>query len=135
MTLQRVLAGLGTRYPAEDRMVPDTDRITLLADLMGNPQRSYPAVHLTGTNGKTSTARMVDSLLRAFGLRPGRYTSPHLDSITERMTIDGEPLEAVAVIEADSTVPDFVLQELLTHPSLKLARSVEFGRQAGAVGR
>jgi dihydrofolate synthase/folylpolyglutamate synthase len=48
-------------------------------------------IHITGTNGKTSTARMIDALLRAFGLRPGRYTSPHLESVTERISIDGQP--------------------------------------------
>ncbi len=92
MTLQRVLAALATRYPAEDRMVPDLDRITLLCDLLGSPQRGYPSIHLTGTNGKSSTARMIDALLQGFGLRPGRYTSPHLASVTERITIDGQPL-------------------------------------------
>ena len=92
MSLQRVLADLATRYPAEDQMVPDVERITLLLDLLGSPQRAYPSIHLTGTNGKSSTARMVDALLQGFGLRPGRYTSPHLDSVTERITIDGQPL-------------------------------------------
>ncbi|MBQ1014237.1 dihydrofolate synthase, partial [Micromonospora sp. M51] len=60
------------------RMVFELDRIESLLDLLGSPQRAYPAIHLTGTNGKTSTARMIDSLLRAFGLHTGRYTSPHL---------------------------------------------------------
>ena len=83
MSLQRVLADLATRYPAEDAMVPDLERITMLCDLLGMPQKAYPAIHLTGTNGKTSTARMIDALLQNFGLRPGRYTSPHLDSVTE----------------------------------------------------
>jgi len=92
VSLERVLAELAGRYPSEDRMVPDLDRITLLMDLLGSPQRAYPALHLTGTNGKSSTARTIDSLLRALGLRPGRYTSPHLDSVTERIAIDGEPL-------------------------------------------
>ncbi|MDQ3610515.1 MAG: bifunctional folylpolyglutamate synthase/dihydrofolate synthase [Actinomycetota bacterium] len=73
-------------------MVPDLDRITLLCDLLGSPQRGYPSIHLTGTNGKSSTARMIDALLQGFGLRPGRYTSPHLDSVTERITVDGQPL-------------------------------------------
>ncbi|MBW3640677.1 MAG: bifunctional folylpolyglutamate synthase/dihydrofolate synthase [Actinobacteria bacterium] len=73
-------------------MVPDLDRITLLCDLLGSPQRGYPSIHLTGTNGKSSTARMIDALLQGFGLRPGRYTSPHLDSVTERITLDGQPL-------------------------------------------
>ena len=92
MSIQRVLAELATRYPAEDKMVPDLERIRLLMDLLGSPQKAYPSIHLTGTNGKSSTARMIDALLQGFGLRPGRYTSPHLDSITERITIDGQPL-------------------------------------------
>jgi len=74
------------------RMVFDLSRIEALLDLMGTPQRSYPSIHITGTNGKTSTARMVDSLLRAHGLRTGRYTSPHLDSVRERITLDGRPV-------------------------------------------
>jgi dihydrofolate synthase/folylpolyglutamate synthase len=90
--LQRVMAALATRYPSEDRMVPDLERIRLLTDLMGSPQKAYQAVHLTGTNGKTSTARMVDGLLRSFGLRTGRLTSPHLESVTERIALDGVPL-------------------------------------------
>ena len=92
MTLERVLQGLATRFPAEDRVKPDLARIRLLTELLGDPQSAYPAVHLAGTNGKTSTARMVDSLLRAFGLRTGRYTSPHLQQVTERIVLDGQPL-------------------------------------------
>jgi len=74
------------------RMVFDLGRIEALLDLLGSPQRAYPAIHVTGTNGKTSTARMVDALLRAHGLRTGRYTSPHLDTVRERITIEGEPV-------------------------------------------
>jgi dihydrofolate synthase/folylpolyglutamate synthase len=74
------------------RMVFDLSRIEALLDLLGSPQRAYPAIHLTGTNGKTSTARMIDSLLRAHGLRTGRYTSPHLATVRERISIDGEPV-------------------------------------------
>ncbi|MBQ0903761.1 folylpolyglutamate synthase/dihydrofolate synthase family protein [Micromonospora sp. U21] len=72
------------------RMVFELDRIESLLDLLGSPQRAYPAIHLTGTNGKTSTARMIDSLLRAFGLHTGRYTSPHLETVRERISLDGE---------------------------------------------
>ena len=115
MTLQRVLTQLGTRYPAEDHMVPDLDRIRLLTELLGDPQKAYPAIHLTGTNGKTSTARMIDALLRAFGLRPGRYTSPHLHSVTERITIDGEPLTEERFVE--------VFDELAPYVDLVDARS------------
>lgn len=74
------------------RMVFDLDRIEQLLDLLGSPQRAYPSIHITGTNGKTSTARMIDSLLRAFGLHTGRYTSPHLETVRERISLDGEPV-------------------------------------------
>ncbi|MBM7490376.1 dihydrofolate synthase/folylpolyglutamate synthase [Micromonospora luteifusca] len=74
------------------RMVFELDRIESLLDLLGSPQRAYPSIHLTGTNGKTSTARMIDSLLRAHGLHTGRYTSPHLETVRERISLDGEPV-------------------------------------------
>lgn len=74
------------------RMHFELDRIETLLDLLGSPQRAYPSIHLTGTNGKTSTARMIDSLLRAFGLHTGRYTSPHLETVRERISLDGEPV-------------------------------------------
>jgi dihydrofolate synthase/folylpolyglutamate synthase len=88
--LERVERALADRFPHQ--MKPDLTRMTKLVDLMGHPERSFPSIHLTGTNGKTSTARMIDSLLRSFGLRPGRYTSPHLESVTERIAIDGDPI-------------------------------------------
>jgi dihydrofolate synthase/folylpolyglutamate synthase len=81
------------------RMVFDLGRIEGLLDTLGSPQRAYPAIHLTGTNGKTSTARMIDSLLRAHGLRTGRYTSPHLQSITERISIEGQPISEDKFVE------------------------------------
>jgi dihydrofolate synthase/folylpolyglutamate synthase len=77
----------------QGRMVPDRSRIEALLDLLGSPQMAYPSIHLTGTNGKTSTARMIDSLLRAHGLRGGRFTSPHLETVRERITIEGEPID------------------------------------------
>src|ERR1041384_3773838 len=73
-------------------MVPDLDRIVDLLALLGDPQLAYPSIHITGTNGKTSTARMIDQLIREFGMRTGRHTSPHLEHVTERIGIDGEPL-------------------------------------------
>ena len=74
------------------RMDFDITRITDLLDMLGSPQRAYPSIHLTGTNGKTSTARMIDGLLRAHGLHTGRYTSPHLETVRERISLDGEPV-------------------------------------------
>ena len=99
MSMQRVQTALAGRYPAEDSMVPDLERMTALLNLMGSPQLACPAVHLTGTNGKTSTARMVDGLLQAAGLHVGRYTSPHLQSVTERITLDGVPLSEERFVE------------------------------------
>jgi dihydrofolate synthase/folylpolyglutamate synthase len=80
-------------------MQPTTERIEALVDLLGQPQRNYRSVHITGTNGKTSTARLVDELLRGFGLRTGRFTSPHLSSITERIVVDGEPVSPRTFVE------------------------------------
>ncbi len=79
------------RWP-ESKLEPSLDRIGKLVDLLGNPQTNYPVLQLTGTNGKSSTARMIDALLRSMGLRTGRFTSPHLQSMTERISIDGEQL-------------------------------------------
>jgi dihydrofolate synthase / folylpolyglutamate synthase len=78
------------RWP-ETRLEPSLDRIQAFTELLGDPQRTYPVVHLTGTNGKTSTSRMIDTLLTATGLRTGRFTSPHVESMTERISLDGEP--------------------------------------------
>lgn len=91
--LRKVEAELRTRWP-ESKIAPSIERIRDLADLLGNPQRGYPVIQLSGTNGKTSTARMIDELLRELGLRTGRFTSPHLESVTERICIDGEPISA-----------------------------------------
>ena len=106
--LDRVMAELATRYPAEDRMVPDLVRMTLLLDLLGSPQGAYPSIHLTGTNGKTSTARMVDGLLQSTNLRTGRYTSPHLQSVTERVSLDGAPLDEERFAEVFDEIAPYV---------------------------
>src|SRR4051812_25743154 len=104
--LARVERELEARFPT--RMVPDLDRITDLMDLLGQPQRAYPSIHLTGTNGKTTTARMIDALLREFGLRTGRYTSPHLQSVTERIALDGTPLSAEQFAEVYDDIAPLV---------------------------
>lgn len=90
----------------EGRMQPTRERIEALLRLLGDPQRAYRSIHLTGTNGKTTTARMIDELLRGFGLRTGRFTSPHLSQITERIVLDGQPVSARIFVEAyDELVP------------------------------
>ena len=86
-----IVAALTSRWP-EHRPAPSLGRIRALTELLGDPQRVYPVIHLTGTNGKGSTAAMIESLLRADGLRTGRFTSPHVTSVTERIAIDGEPI-------------------------------------------
>ncbi|WP_328913552.1 MULTISPECIES: bifunctional tetrahydrofolate synthase/dihydrofolate synthase [unclassified Streptomyces] len=86
------------RWP-ETKLDPSLVRMTALMDVLGEPQRAYPAIHITGTNGKTSTARMIERLLLAFELRTGRYTSPHVQSVTERISLDGRPISAERFIE------------------------------------
>ena len=102
-----VEAVLDKRWP-ETRMEPSLDRIADLVELLGDPQRGYPVVHLTGTNGKTSTARMVDALLSEIGLRTGRYTSPHLQSAVERINIDNRPITPERYVEVYRDVAPFV---------------------------
>jgi dihydrofolate synthase/folylpolyglutamate synthase len=85
------------RWP-ETRIQPSLDRISLLCDALGSPQLSYPTIHIGGTNGKTSTTRFIDSLLYAHGLRTGRFTSPHLEDFRERISINGEMIDAQELI-------------------------------------
>ncbi len=91
LTYGEVERALLARWP-ETRLEPSLIRIRALCDLMGDPQTAYPVITVTGTNGKTSTSRLIDALLRGLGLRTGRFTSPHLESMTERICLDGEPL-------------------------------------------
>jgi dihydrofolate synthase/folylpolyglutamate synthase len=96
--LARVQAELRHRWP-ESRLDPALDRIQALVDVLGDPQRNYPVIHVAGTNGKTTTARIIDAILRGFGLRVGRFTSPHLTSVTERISLDGEPISDRLFVE------------------------------------
>jgi dihydrofolate synthase/folylpolyglutamate synthase len=85
------------RWP-ETRIEPTLERIAALVDVLGSPQLTYPTIHVGGTNGKTTTARMIDSLLFEMGLRTGRFTSPHLESYLERISINGQPIDPKAMI-------------------------------------
>ena len=87
---------------------PRKERTARILAYLDDPQRTYRVVHITGTNGKTSTARMIESLLRAHGLRTGLFTSPHLERFTERIVIDGEPIEDAAVGDAWEEIEPFV---------------------------
>jgi dihydrofolate synthase / folylpolyglutamate synthase len=84
------VADLDARQPT--RMVPDLDRIRALGELLGHPERTYPSVHVTGTNGKTTTARLIGRILCAHGIGTGVYTSPHLSSVTERLALCEEDI-------------------------------------------
>ena len=112
--VERALLG---RWP-ETKLEPSLDRIASLCRLLGDPQSAYPVIHLTGTNGKTSTSRMIDELLRAIGLRTGRFTSPHLESMTERICIDGAPLSEDLFIDAFADVAAFaqIVDDSSPHP-------------------
>ena len=105
--LSRVEKELLARWP-ETRLEPSLGRIAALVDLLGNPHRAYPVVQVAGTNGKTTTARMVDELLRGFGLRVGRFTSPHLQSVRERIVLDGEPVDAERFVETYDDIAPYV---------------------------
>lgn len=85
------------RWP-ENRIAPTLERIAALMDILGSPQLTYPTIHVGGTNGKTTTARMIDSLLFEMGLRTGRFTSPHLESYLERISINGQSIDAKDLI-------------------------------------
>src|SRR5262249_12657434 len=105
------------RWP-ETKMEPSRERIEALMDLLGSPQRAYPAIHITGTNGKTSTARMIDSLLRAQHLRTGRTPTPPLEEMGERVCLDGEPISRQRFIEVYRDVQPFaaLVDERGAHP-------------------
>jgi dihydrofolate synthase/folylpolyglutamate synthase len=101
-----VVATLSARWP-ESRIEPSLGRITQLLDLLGDPQRSFPVISVTGTNGKSSTARMIAALLRSLGLRTGVFTSPHLIDPTERIEIDGEPIDRETFVRVWDEIAPF----------------------------
>ena len=98
---------LDQRWP-ETKLEPSTARILALMELLGSPQRGYPSIHVAGTNGKTSVARMVDALLSAFNRRTGRTTSPHLQSAVERISIDGRPISPAQYVATYREIEPFV---------------------------
>ena len=95
--IDAIEAALLARWP-ETRIAPTLERIAALTDILGSPQLTYPTIHVGGTNGKTSTSRMIDSMLFEMGLRTGRFTSPHLESYLERISINGQPVNAAELI-------------------------------------
>ncbi|SFL00493.1 bifunctional tetrahydrofolate synthase/dihydrofolate synthase [Geodermatophilus ruber] len=105
--LARVENALLARWP-ETRLEPSLDRISALVDVLGSPHRAMPVIQVAGTNGKTTTARMIDELLRGFGLRVGRFTSPHLQSMRERIVLDGAPVSAERFVETYDDIAPYV---------------------------
>ena len=117
-TAKEAYAEILGRAPEHD-LVPSLDRIRVVCELLGDPQKAFRVVHLTGTNGKTSTTRMVERLLREHGLRTGRFVSPHLQDVRERIALDGEPLSPERFVE--------VYEEVLPYVDVVDARSAEHG--------
>jgi dihydrofolate synthase/folylpolyglutamate synthase len=115
---------LDQRWP-ETKIEPGTARIAALMELLGSPQRGYPTIHVAGTNGKTSVARLIDALLTALHRRTGRTTSPHLQSAVERISIDGHPISPAQYVETYREIEPFV--ELVDAQS-------EAGQLPGGVG-
>lgn len=116
--MREIEEAIVSRAPEND-IGPSLERIAAVIELAGDPQRTYPVIHLTGTNGKTSTSRMIDAILRESGLSTGRFTSPHLHDIRERITLSGKPIPRDKFIAAyDEVIP---LVELVD------ARSLESG--------
>jgi dihydrofolate synthase/folylpolyglutamate synthase len=98
---------LDQRWP-ETKLEPSTARIAALMEMLGSPQLNYPCIHIAGTNGKTSVARMVDALLTALHQRTGRTTSPHLQSAVERISIDNQPISPARYVETYREIEPFI---------------------------
>jgi dihydrofolate synthase / folylpolyglutamate synthase len=98
---------LDQRWP-ETKLEPSTARISALMELLGSPQRAYPTIHVAGTNGKTSVARIIDALLTALHRRTGRTTSPHLQSAVERISIDGQPISPALYVDTYRELEPFI---------------------------
>jgi len=96
-SLEVIYEALLKRWP-ETRLEPSLNRIAALCDALGSPELTYPVVHIAGTNGKTTTSRMIDSLFTELGYRTGRFTSPHLETFLERISIKGEPISPEGMI-------------------------------------
>ena len=120
--IQEIEASLMARIP-EHKLRPRLEPTRRAVELLGDPQKSYRVVHITGTNGKTSTSRIIERILREHGLRTGRFTSPHLINLNERIAIDGEPISNEILYEVFKDIEpvlDMVDQELLAQGESRL---------------
>ena len=105
--LQEIRLELAARNP-ENKIDPTLDRIRAAAEILGDPQLAYPVIHIAGTNGKTTTSRMIETLLREFGLTTGLMTSPHLHDERERIRLNGEPVDVQRFIEAYEEIEPYL---------------------------
>ena len=105
--VQEIYQSIVARAPEHD-IDPTLDRVKLALDILGDPQNSYPSIHITGTTGKTSTSRMIDSLLTAFGMKTGRFTSPHLLDVRERISLEGHPITREGFVRAWEDIAPYV---------------------------
>ena len=105
--VQEIYESIVARAPEHD-IDPTLDRVKLALDILGDPQNFYPSIHITGTNGKTSTSRMIDSLLTAFGMKTGRFTSPHLLDVRERISLEGQPITREGFVRAWDDIAPYV---------------------------
>ncbi|NBR62592.1 MAG: dihydrofolate synthase, partial [Actinobacteria bacterium] len=120
--IRYIETSLMARVP-EHKLRPRLEPTRRAVELLGDPQKMYRVVHITGTNGKTTTTRIVERILREFGLRTGRFTSPHLIELNERIAIDGEPIETQKFYEVFKDIEpvlEIVDQELLAAGDLRL---------------
>lgn len=106
--IREVERAIMSRPSEHDTTNLDLDRMNLILDLMGHPEHSFRVVHITGTNGKGSTARMAEAIVRTYGLRTGLYTSPHLERINERIAIDGQELSDEDFVDVYQQIEDFI---------------------------
>ena len=105
--VQEIYQSIVARAPEHD-IDPTLDRVKLALDILGDPQNFYPSIHITGTNGKTSTSRMIDSLLTAFGMKTGRFTSPHLLDVRERISLEGHPITREGFVRAWEDIEPYI---------------------------
>ena len=105
--MREVERSILARTPEHD-LEPSLDRIAAVMELLADPQHAFPVIHVTGTNGKTSTTRMIEGMLREMGLSTGRFTSPHLHNIRERIALNGNPIDAERFITSYEDVLPFI---------------------------
>ena len=115
--IDAIESALLARWP-ETRIAPSLERIAALTDILGSPQLTYPTIHVGGTNGKTSTSRMIDSILFEMGLRTGRFTSTHLESYLERISINGQPISPAELIFSFNDISPYLelMDSKFEHP-------------------